>query len=157
MIASQVQMIGIQLQPEAAGCPVRLRAKQGAGGETLAVRNGRPKGAAQLLHLFVTNPDSRQIVGANVVVSGLAAKGRFVQTLSLSNQADASDAMRSLDVSFSAEPGKDVSTDLWVPGMTAVQAIELRTITYADGSTWKLASGNTCRTVPDGTMLIGSR
>jgi hypothetical protein len=68
-----------------------------------------------------------------------------------------SDAARTLDVSFPANTSKDNSAILWVPGLTAVQAIELNSLTYADGSTWKIASGNVCRSPVDALMLVGNR
>lgn len=151
----QAQTIVAQLPAVTGGCPVSLRAQQAAGGDNLQVNNSRPKGIAQGLHLILTNPDSRQIAAANVTVRGLTAKPRLTQALS--NQTGSSDAARTLDVRFSAGPLNTVSADLWVPGLTSVQLLELNSVTYGDGSTWKLAAGNVCRTVPDGLMLIGNR
>ncbi|HEY1161137.1 MAG TPA: hypothetical protein VGE83_10925 [Terracidiphilus sp.] len=153
--ASHSQTIIVRLPAGTSVCPVSVHAQQAAGGETLAVKNARPKGVAQLLHLILTNPDSGQIVAAKVTVHGLTAKGRLTQTLS--NQDDSSDAARTLDVTFAAGPGKDVSADLWTPGLSAVKTIDLNSVTYGDGSTWKLAAGMTCRTLIDATMLIGNR
>jgi hypothetical protein len=70
---------------------------------------------------------------------------------------DPSDATRTLDVAFPAGSDKNASADLWVPGMSAVYSIDLVSVTYADGSTWKLAAGKTCHTPIDGVMLVGGR
>lgn len=151
----QTKTIIVQLPTVTSSCPVSLRAQQAAGGENLAVNSARPKGIAQGLHLILTSPDSRQISAAQVTVHGLTAKPRLTQTLS--NQPGSSDAAKTLDVRFSAGPGKDVSADLWVPGLTSIQEIELNSVTYTDGSAWRLAAGNACRTVPERLMLIGNR
>ena len=148
------QTLIVQIPSIKSNCPVSLHAQQAAGGEMLTVNNGHPKGIGQGLHLILTNPDSRQIAGANVTIRGLTARDRMVQTLS--NQ-DASDVAKTLDVTFPTGPDNNVTANLWVPGMTSVQAIELNSVTYADGSIWKLDAGNGCRTVPDGFMLVGNR
>jgi len=153
--ASQTRTFIVQSPALTGACPVSLRAQQAAGGGTLAVDNARPKGPAQRLHLILTNPDSRQVTGATVTVRGLTAKGRITQTLATPD--DSSDAARTLTVRFSAGPGNAVSADLWAPGLTAVQMVELNSVTYADGSTWKLADSSVCRTVPDKLMPIGNR
>jgi hypothetical protein len=150
----------VKLPPVPSSCPVSLLAQQTAGGNMLAVKNGQSKGPAQGLHLILTNRDSRQIILATVTVRGLTAKGRITHTLSdpaTVIQHDDSDAARTLAVTFAAGPNSAFFTDIRVPGLTAVNAIDLDSITYADGSTWKLSAGKTCRTVPDPAMLIVSR
>lgn len=134
------------------GCPVTIHARHGAGGDLLAVKDSRPKGTAQLLHVILTDGDTRQITAGDVTVHGLAGKGRFIKTLSARD--DSSNAVLDMSVKFSAGDNKDVFADLWVPGMTAVHAVELNSATYSDGSTWKLPTGTPCRAIPDPTMLV---
>jgi hypothetical protein len=145
----------IFLPPITVGCPVGLRAQQTADGGLLAARNRPTKGTGQGLHLTLTNPDSRQITAAQVTVRGLTAKARVTQTIS--PQDESSQATKTMEVKFSAGPNNAVSADLWVPGLTAVLAIDLDSVTYADGSSWKLDATTACRTVPDKIMLIGNR
>jgi hypothetical protein len=78
-------------------------------------------------------------------------KGRITETVSTG---DDSDSVLKLPVEFTAGDNKDVFADLWVPGMTAVHSIELNSVTYADGSAWKLPAGPACRTIPDPMMLV---
>ena len=140
----------------APACPVSMRAQQRWGGDLVAAdkdRDARPKGIAQRLELIVTNPDSKRITRARVTVHGLAPKGRVTQLAS----GERSDVVRTFDVNFSAGTGKDVTAGLRVPGMAAVFSIDLDSVTYADGSTWRLADGQSCRTVPDPMMLISGR
>jgi len=116
--------------------------------------NGVPvNSVAQRLHLIVTNPDSRRVVAANVTVRGFANKARIVQTMSGS---DSSDAAKTMDVRFSAGSDKEASADLRVPGLTAVSEIDLNSVTFSDGSTWRLAAGGSCRSWIDGLMLVSS-
>ncbi len=135
-----------------AGCPVSLRAQQGTGADKLTVSN-RPAGIAQLLHLTITNPDSKRITGASVTVWGFTSKGRMMQTASAGGS---NEAAKTLDVRFSDGSGKESVADLWAPGLTSVQSIDLNSVTYADGTTWKLAAGATCRIRPDWVMLVSN-
>jgi hypothetical protein len=134
-------------------CPVSLHARHaGSGGmrEVDGVPINRP---AQILHLDVTNPDSKQIVAANVTVRGFADKARFMPATTTQ---DNSDAARTLDVKFPVSSGNETAADLRVPGFTAVTAIDLNSVTYSDGSSWKLANGGSCRSWVDGLMLVSS-
>lgn len=154
---------GIQTQnsidPRIYGCPVSFRAQHSADGSMIAVRQTRPdanvhqKGPGQFLHLIVTNPRSGQVTGATVVLRGFSGKGRMAQT----DQQDSYDLVRTQHVEFSSVPAKEVSTDLYVPGMTSVQLVQITSLTYADGSTWKLDAPGSCRATPEMFMHIAKR
>jgi hypothetical protein len=132
-----------------------MRAQHAADGDVLAVNSSHPKGIGQSLHLTVTSPDSRQIASATVTVRGLTPKGHVTQALA--SQDNAFDAEKAMDIRFSTGTGKDASADIWVPGLSAVKAIDMQSVTFADGSTWKLPAEKTCRTFPDPVMLISGR
>lgn len=139
-------------------CPVSVHAQQSSKATAMEVDSSRPKGLAQLLHLTLAKADSSRITNATVNVRGLLPKTRATLT-PMTLGADPSDAIRTLDIAFPAGPeaGKNAIADLWVPGLSAVYSIDLVSITYADGSTWKIAAGKTCRTPIDGVMLVGGR
>jgi len=141
----------VQLPPMNSVCPVSLHAQHGAGGDLLRVNRHSHSGLGQAVHLILTSPDSRTIVEAKVMVYGLSGKNRL--TPALSNQDD-SDATYPLVVKFTAGDKKSASSDLWVPGMTATLSVDLESVTFADGSTWKLQDGKTCRTPVDPLMLV---
>jgi hypothetical protein len=140
--------------PAGIGCPVRLRAQHRADGGLVNVDKGKPQGIAQALHLMLTNPDSRRMIAARVSVRGLSGRGHVTKGLS---GPDHPDATRTLDVQLSQGPGKEVSGDLRVPGMSAVLSIDLNSVTFADGSTRNFAERGTCRAAPDPFMLIAGR
>jgi len=151
----QATTLIIRMPAENTACPVAMQARQGVNGDLRAVKNSRPEGTAQLIHLILTNRDARQITGGAVTVHGLTGKGRVTKTPSAGD--DSSEAMQNLSVKFSAGADKDVFADLWVPGMTSVHAIELHSVTYTDGSTWKLPMGTACRIVPDPLMRVSEK
>ena len=49
-----------------------------------------------------------------------------------------------------------VSTDLYIPGFTAVNSIELLDVSYDDGRVWRIGSSSVCRVTPDPLMLIAN-
>jgi hypothetical protein len=142
------------IQPPTA-CPVSVQARQAASWNRMEVGNDRPKGSAQRLHVTLVSPNSTRIAKATVTVHGLTPRTRgYFSPLTFSDAP--SDSAKTLNITFPDGPGKDVSTDLWVPGFSAAYSIDLIALTYADGSTWKHAY-ETCRTSIDGFMLIGGR
>jgi hypothetical protein len=149
---NQPQTTVLRIAPVTNTCPISLHARN-AGGADMWKVNGVPiSGPAQMLHLTVTNPDSRQVVAINVTVRGFTDKSRL---LPATTTQDKSDAARTLDVKFPSEP-KETTAELRVPGLTAVTTIDLNSVTYSDGSIWKLAPGSSCRSWVDGLMLVSS-
>jgi hypothetical protein len=148
---NQPQNTVTQISPLVNSCPVSLHARHAPGGDMIKVDAVPINGIAQLIHLTVANPDSKQIVAANITVRGFTDKGRLIQVMS--NQ-DSYDARKTIDVKFSAGAGKEVSANLSLPGFSAVSLIDLNSVTYSDGSNWKLAPGNSCRSWIDGLMLV---
>jgi hypothetical protein len=138
------------LPGQQSGCLVLLTARQAPGGDRMMVNGVQVKGIAQLLHLIVSGMNSRRIVAANVTVHGFANKGRVVQAMSTQ---DTPDASKTFDVRFPAAP-REVSADLAVHGLSAVSVIDLNSVTYSDGSTWKLTAGSACSSRIEPIMLV---
>jgi hypothetical protein len=137
-------------------CPVGMRALQGSGGGLVAVRGAQPQeGPAQRIHLILNNPKAGRIVSAKITVRGLSPKNRAVETLA--NQGSPSDLTRGLEARFSPDSAISVATDLLLTGFTAVNSIELKAVTYADGSTWTVSAGEACRVTPSALMLVSGR
>jgi hypothetical protein len=128
-------------------CPVSMRIQHRSDGNLVRTQSAHPKGAGQRLHITLAGLDSKQIVKATLTVYGLSAKG----------QDTSSEMTQTATVPFAASANGGFSADFWVPGMTAVQLIDLKSIQYSDGSTWKLADGQTCQARPDLFMLVSSR
>jgi hypothetical protein len=136
---------------ESNSCPVSLRARQSAAALQREVSASRPKGIAQLLHLTIPGAEAKRVMTASVTVHGFSGSLRMMEVAGTGSE---SDAARTLEVRFSPGGG-EVSADIWAPGLTAVRSIDLNSVTYSDGSTWKLAAGSSCSSLVDGMMLIG--
>ena len=143
----------IRMQPS---CPVGMHAKQGSGGGLAAVRNARPSdGPSQQIHLVLARRHSQQITGARVLVRGLSGKDRMERSNAIGDIVP--DRSPMLLVTFTPDNAVEASADLVLPGFTSIQSVELQTITYADGSTWKMENQNACTVAPDPMMLIAGR
>jgi hypothetical protein len=105
----------------------------------------------QLLHLTMTNFLSQDIVSAQITVHGFSDKWRVIP---LSNESPAPDLAKTVDVALNVKGNGHASSDLSLSRLTAVAAIDVNSVTYADGSTWHTSSPGACSVTPDGFMLV---
>jgi hypothetical protein len=152
--AGPLQTTVLTLSPPALGCPVSLRAQHLADGSMVRVGNSHPAGVGQWLHLTLADHGSSQIVKATVAIYGLSNKARITQTAAGS---DFSDVVRTTTVQFSAASPGSVAGDVRVPGMTAIQRIDLDSVAYADGTVQSFAAEQACHVTPDPLMLVAGR
>jgi hypothetical protein len=136
-------------------CPVSIRAQHLAGSEMMQARDRRPGELGQRLSLTLAGHDFRQIASVTVTVHGMSGKGRMTEALSTQNSSP--DAVYTLAVPLDGQSGKALFARIWVPGMTAVQTIDLKSVTYADGGTLSLSGIASCRIAPDPIMLIAGQ
>jgi hypothetical protein len=142
-------------------CPVNMRALQGSGYGLVQVRNNQQPGPserppmnldqpAQRIHLILAIGTS-PAVSAKIEVRGLSPRSR---AKNVSDATGASDLSKALDVEFAPEDSKSVAADLLLPGFTSVSSIEVVSVTYQDGSIWRVADHTACRVAPDPVMLV---
>lgn len=139
------------------GCPAAFTARQGGNGNLISVKPGeksdQEKGVSQRIHLSVAGLKNASVVEAQVTVHGLAPRARVVAVRS---GGDPEQISRTLSVGFSNDSAGGSAADLLLGGYSAVFSIDVDSITYADGSTWRSGKG-TCRVVPDPMMPIDAR
>lgn len=133
-------------------CPVDLRAQHLAYAAPLNAGEEAPKGQGQKLHLTLGSAAARQIVKATITLHGPTPTGHVRRAAP--RQSPSSDAVQTLIVPFSKGVDGIATADVWAPGFTAVEAIDLKSVVYTDGSMWSLADGATCRILPDPFMLV---
>jgi hypothetical protein len=153
------QSFGARMGTADSGCPVSLRVQHKADGSVIETRDARAKGHAspgQWLHLTLANPPGKKVTAALVTITGFSGKPRMTQTAGSAGDAIQADASRTMTVPFTAA-GQVAEADLWVPEMSAVQAIEIKSVTFDDGAVWTVASGAGCRVAPDLFMAVAAR
>lgn len=137
----------------AAGCPVSLKAQHKADGSMVKTGNAHPQGIGQWLHLTLADPQGKKAIEALITVHGFTDKARVTET----GSGNSPDARRTLTVPFTTAAGQSAEANLWVPEMTAVQTIELDSVTFDDGAMWSFAGSTSCRITPDLFMLIAGK
>jgi hypothetical protein len=134
-------------------CPIAFQARHLADGDFVKTGDRHPpKGPGQRLHVTLTSPDARTLASATISVRGWTAQGHMENA----GATNSPQSVRTMQVPLTAGTGRNASADLWVPGMTAVDSVELLSVSYADGSTWTPAAGKSCRITPDPLMLISN-
>ena len=150
---------GLVVAPGMTPCPIGMHVRQGVGSQMLEAKDGqRTRVFAARLRLNLWAPQSAkaspaQITGATVTVHG--SNGKAGMVLALSNNDRPAEITRTMDVKLGLDDDKTFFAELVLPGMTAATRVDLRSITYADGSTWKVTGHpEFCQATPDPIMLI---
>jgi len=134
-------------------CPVSMHAGHLAVGSMVKTDGAHPRGIGQWLSLSLTSLNQKPVESATLEVRGLMPEGHITEAAA----GGGGEALQTFHVSFVAGPGQSSVASLWVPGMSAVERIDLLSVSYGDGSIWKLADGQSCRVAPDPFMLITGR
>ena len=104
------------------------------------------------LHLDVSNPSSRDIVGAQFTVHGFSRKLRVIDP---SDSSNAPDLWRTIDVALDVQAKGHASNELSLTHFTAIiTSIDLDSFTYADGTQWQASSPGACSITPNMVMRI---
>jgi hypothetical protein len=144
------------LHMDRTNCPVGLQVKHGPG--LTAKRNAEgPAGNEksklpnrnQDIDLTLTNLSPQSIVNAQLVVHGFSNKWRYLP-LSGADPDLATTVHVALDVKGNGQASRSLSLNRF----TAITAVDVNSITYADGSTWRTTSAGACSVSPDLFMLV---
>lgn len=142
-----------------AGCPITMEARQVAGvaspKEVAVPSKAQVAGPAQRIQFTLTNAQLGAIAAVRLRVNGWNGTAHNMPLTKTG--ARATRGSKTMDVKVSIGPRKTAETDVWVHGLTSVNSIDLMSVKYADGSSWKSPNPEACSVVPDPTMLIGQR
>jgi len=161
---AQLVMATPPLHMDRTNCPVGLQVKHGPGLATSRsadgpsingkpLRNGQVEGQDQNqgIHLTLINLVPQSIVSAQIVVHGFSNKWRYVPL----SGADP-DLARTVDVALDVQGNGQASRNLSLSHFTAITAVDVNAITYADGSNWHTSSPGACSASPDLFMLVNA-
>ncbi len=126
-----------------------------ADGSMIMTGRAHPGGIGQWMHITVMTPT---VSTASLLVRGYSDKGHMTQADSKNAPSKSGpDAVRAVTVSLRDMPDGQATGTFWAPGLTAVDSINLVSLTYSDGSSWSAPAGHTCQVTPDPLMLISGR
>jgi hypothetical protein len=136
------------------GCPVELRAQPGGGGAVAYASDAR-NGKSQRLHLTFANRKSKEIVAVSVTVRGLSPWARIVPADSGSQDSHA--LAKTVDLKLNVATGKNAEEDVALQSFASITRVDLESVEYADGTSWKASATQSCHIVPDLFVLVGAR
>ena len=136
-------------------CPVAMRLTQGGNGDLLAASAGKPadRGPTQMIRIVLLQNKSSKITAMNVVANGISLKPHYL-SVSGDGRPEMSRPLH-VDVADGDAPDEGAA-DLVLKGFTSVRSIDLKSLTYADGSTWT-SGERVCRATPDLLMRVDAR
>lgn len=114
-----------------------------------------PGSAAQTTPALRRGP--QRVVSATATVYGFGGQPRaeLVSPGLNSRGSGRSGPTRNLQLRFNTKDGSSVA-ELWLPSFGAVRWLDLDSITWSDGSSWKPARGESCTVTPGLFMLVGA-
>lgn len=126
-----------------ATCPVGISATRQAVGSTMLAGSAPNDPSAHGLRISLSSRSP--LVGAEIVLYGLTPKTRFVPIDSHSPD--------TISKTFELH-GRLTVFDLWMSQVSALQQVELRSVTYADGTAWHASATESCRIAPSDFVLV---
>jgi hypothetical protein len=117
--------------------------------------DGARREIARKLYLTFGNQEDKYIVGATITVYGYDTTPRVMPARPMAiNSAELS---RTVSLKLDLASGKSEGSEVTMHSFATVSRIDLESLDYADGSSWKARSDTGCHVVPDGLILVGSR
>ena len=137
-------------------CPVGLQVQHG---RSFLKRNTdygpfatpNPAVQEQRIRLTMTNPTPKEIVSAQITVHGFSDKWRAIPTTSAGSTPDLT---KTVKIVLNVKGNDHASSDLSLLRFTSVAYVDLDSLTYANGATWKASSPGACSVSPDLAMLV---
>jgi hypothetical protein len=150
----------ILMQPRTprADCPVGLKVNHGPSFLKRDTEYGpfappTPKVQEQRIQLTMTNPSPKEIVSAQITVYGFSDKRRAIP---MAGAKDTPDLRKTVNLVINVRGNDHASSDLSLNRFTSVAYVDLDSLTYADGGTWKASSPAACSVTPDLFMLVSA-
>ncbi len=140
----------LQAPPGSRNCPVSLTANHLPNTGVAEISKGpHPKG--QPLYLAFRPGSNQGITAADLVLHGMAGS-RLLHAGATSG----ADVTESFTVTPSAALDHLYNSVVYARKLTGVSYVELRSLTFADGTVWHASAASTCRVAPNGFQLFAS-
>jgi hypothetical protein len=139
---------------QARACPVSLKVHHGAGLGQVVATDGTIRPASQILDLLVSNHGSQEIASIEAVVQTQSGQLRIMPAHS---RAGEEDEQLTMTLGKRISIGNEISVSWNVASANPVQYVEIRKVTYKDGSIWTALKDYPCQFKPDPIMLISAR
>ena len=142
--------------PSSDGCPVSLRARRQ--GSVMMHYAGEQQGdrtPAQRLEVTVHNAQARNVVSMELRVHGYDGSLQMMPAGTI--RKNSHNLSRRVDLNISVLGRRYASTDLTMRQFGTVSRIDVESVEFADGTSWKSSEAGVCSFTPDLYMLVSSR
>lgn len=138
-------------------CPVAMHLSQGGGMQMLRADDGTTQ---PLLtpSLTLAPVDHRMVVDAKVTIHGAAPGARILPLVSepAKGNKPEPELTRTVELTLKPDDVGEPTAEMSLTGFGFLTRIELNSLTYADGTTWKLAKDSACSVAPDPLLLVAA-
>ena len=142
--------------PSGDSCPVSLRARRQGSAVMHNAGDQRPDGApVQQLEVTLINSQARNVVSAVLRVHGYDGSIRMMPADPI--RRGSHELSRTVDLNLSVLGKRSASTDLTMRRFAAVSRIDVESVDFADGTSWKAEEEGMCSFTPELLMLVDSR
>jgi hypothetical protein len=143
--------------PSPDSCPVNLEAWRQGSVVMKNANDGQPdRTPAQQLQLTLTNySQTRNVVSAVLKVYGYDGSVQAMPADPV--RRGKGELSKTVEVSLTVLGGRSASTDLTMRKFGTVSRIEVESVEFADGTSWRAAEQGLCSFTPKLYMLVGSR
>jgi hypothetical protein len=139
--------------PDNTGCPVGFYASRRATGQIMSAGDTRQAGpASQGLHLMLNRLAEPGIESIEITVYGVSSKARVLPA-----GAPPTDVSKTFELT--RQPGSNslAEADVWMQNVGSLSHVDLISIHYANGTTWRTTQDLKCRAIPSNFVLVDTR
>jgi hypothetical protein len=141
--------------PSGMNCPISLRARPASGVNVVVVKHPQKVPVPfQQLHLIFGNWQSQEIVAASVIIRGFDSTPRLL--LGADNFQGSSALAKAVDLKLNVAKGKKAERDVTLESFATISRVDLESVEYADGTSWKASPQQKCHIMPDRLLLVGA-
>ncbi len=145
-----------------AKCPVGMQVTHSG---RFAERNAKsgpaddvvPSTPEQRINLKMINLLPHDIVNAEITARGFSHNWRVIFVSDTPGAQETPDLAKTVDVALEVKGNSSASRELSFAYFSAIRTIELNSVTYADGSTWRASSPGACSVAPSLIMPISAQ
>jgi hypothetical protein len=131
-----------------ANCPIEIKASLKGAGKIVPIvpaKNELSTDSEQQLWITLSNPKS-EIVAVRITVYGFPVGGR-VDPAVLYFPHNPAEITKTIAFDQTVAVGQAAKLDVAVPNFSTVTSIDLNSVTYSDGSSWRPEGRKSCRAV----------
>jgi hypothetical protein len=141
--------------PSPVSCPVSLRARRQGSVSMHYAGEQQERTPTQRLDVTFHNSQERNVISMGLVVHGYDGSLQMMPADPI--RRNSHNLSKKIDLNITVVGGRNTSTELTMRQFGTVSRIDVESIEFADGTSWKSSEPGTCSFAPDLYMLVSSK